>query len=54
MIKKGKTLMSRSRSCSRSSIKHMQKSGLSSAIFVHVCKNIMLYSILNVKLQHVM
>ena len=46
--------MSRSRSCSRSYIKYMQKSGLSPAIFVYVCKNIMLISISDVKLPHVM
>ena len=46
--------MSRSRSCSRSYIKYMQKSGLSPAIFVYVCKTIMLISISDVKLQHVM
>ena len=46
--------MSRSRSCSSSYINYMQKSGLSAAIFVYVCKNIMLISILDVKLQHVM
>ena len=54
MNKKGKAYMSRSRSCSRSYIKYMQKSGLSPAIFVYVCKNIMLISISDVKLQHVM
>ena len=46
--------MSRSRSYSRSYIKYMQKSGLSPAIFIYVCKNIMLISISGVKLQHVM
>ena len=35
-------------------IKYMQKSGLSPAIFVYVYKNIMLVSISDVKLQHVM
>ena len=54
MIKKGKTKMSRSRSCSRSYIKYMQKSGLSPSIFVYVFKNSMLISISDVKLQHVM
>ena len=46
--------MSMSRSCSRSYIKYMQKSGLSPAIFVYVGKNIMLISISDVKLQNVM
>ena len=32
----------------------MQKSGLSPAIFVYFCKNIMLIGISDVKLQHVM
>ena len=32
----------------------MKKSGLSHSIFVYVCKNIMLISISDVKLQHVM
>ena len=54
MIKKSKTLMLRSRSCSRSYIKYMQKSGLSPAIFVYFCKNIMLIGISDVKLEHVM
>ena len=54
MIKKGKTQMSRSRSFSRSYIKYMQKSGLSPAIFVYVCKKNMLISISDVKLQHAM
>ena len=35
-------------------IKYMQKSGLSPAIFVYVSENIMLISISDVKLQHVM
>ena len=46
--------MSRSRSGLRSNIKYMQKSGLSPAIFVYVCRNIMLNSISDVKLQQVM
>ena len=33
--------------------KYMQKSGLSPAIFVYVCKNIILIGISDVKLQHV-
>ena len=53
MIKKGNTQMSRSRSCSMSYIKYVQKSGLSPNIFFYVCKNIMLISISDVKLQHV-
>ena len=32
----------------------MQKSGLSPAIFVYVCKNIMPISISDVKFQHIM
>ena len=54
MIKKGNSKMSRSRSRSRSYIKYMQKSGLPPAIFVNVCKNIMLISISDFKLHHVM
>ena len=54
MIKEDKTKMSRSRSCSRSYIKYMQKSGLSPAISVNVCKNIRLISFSDVKLQYVM
>ena len=45
--------MSWSRSRSRSYIKYMRKSGLSPAIFVYVCKHIILISISDVKLQHV-
>ena len=37
--------MSWSRSCSRSYIKFIQKSGLSPAIFVYVSKNVMLINI---------
>ena len=45
--------MSRSRSCSGSYIKYMQKPGLSPTIFGYICKSIMLISISDVKLQHV-